>query len=173
MNDMDRLKSLTNWQIARLLMSFLWQGYSSAGINIGRSLQAALLESITNITERPQCSYDLNFLLREAENRKCDDESRQLVMNMGLTGLSSQYFFCFVVRELRRWYEVNAVVDSQPILILDRRIIGAISSLLQVDGCPKQFDFLGVRYEPKELIKEGEERLYSLNDFTRSMCSTF
>jgi hypothetical protein len=182
--DIEILKNLSDWQIARLIMERIWHRYDMYEISYSQSLRADLLETIVFNTEKPpegEFGIELEFLIDEAQKRKSIGEPKQLILNLGLAGLPLHHFFCFVIREIDRWYEkyTSNQPDSAlmcecegrifriPMLKCERKKIGALFSLMQVNEHLRQFDEMGITYSADELLKEGRNINYVLNDCSR------
>jgi len=172
-NNPETLKDLSDWQIARLIISSLWNQYDVSGISYGRSLRAALLETIVFNTDKPSYEFFLNDLENEAKKRGGIGEPNQLVLNLGLAGLPSHHFFCFVIREINRWYIDYAHDTYGPILIYERRMIGILFSLMLVNEHLRQFDEKGIRYSADELLDEGKEINYTANNCSGNSLAMF
>ncbi len=155
---------LSDWEIARRLMSMLWNQYDVSGISYGRSLRAGLLEAIVFNTELPDGDgYDLIDLENKAKERKHMGMPDQLLLNLGMAWLPTHHFFCFIIREIDRWYEKYAHDELGPILTFERKTVQVLLSLMRAKEHLRQFDEAGISFSTKELLDEGKEIGYSLN----------
>ena len=178
--NLEILKNLSGWQIARLIMEKLWHRYDAYDISYGRSLRASLLETIVFNTEKPsegEFGLDLEILTNEAKKRMGIGEPNQLLLNLGLVGLPTYHFFCFVMKEIDKWYErysdnqLGSVLICEcerrifriPMLKCEREKIDVLLSLMQVSEHLHQFDEIGITYSTDELLREGRNINYAIN----------
>lgn len=178
--DLEMLKNLSGWQIARLIMERLWHRFDAYDIAYGRSLRASLLETIVFNTEKPsegEFGIELEILINEAQERKGIGEPNQLLLNLGLVGLPTYHFFCFIIKEIDKWYEkyTDSQLDSVlicecerrmfriPMLKCERKKIAVLLSLMQVDEHLRQFREAGITYSTEELLAEGRNINYAIN----------
>lgn len=167
-----RLSLVSNWRLALLVMIRLWQQYDASGVSIRRSLRAHLIELIigTHPSSDHMEEVETSDLIEEMKNRTLQDPipDNQLMLDLGVRGLPDNIFCCFVIRELRRWYENDEKTQEYP-LASEKRIVDALAMFLEVEEYLRQLDERGILYTSQELIDEGEERdhCYLANEIWR------
>lgn len=164
MNDVEFLKTLSHWELVRMIMNRIWNRFDTGGISYERSLRSDLLEKITGITNAGYHIYlevDVDDLYKEALIRNHDFEISQKLLPLGLNGLPLYYYACFVVREIKRWYETNKIEDMYA--PSERRNVEKLAESMRIDLYLKQFDLQGITHSVQEILEEGRERQYTLN----------
>ncbi len=156
-------RSLDNHQIAFLIMNRLWRMYDAGGVSIRRSLRAALLEVILGLIKienyfNEDAGLGIETLVEEARTRKVTNCPVQLYFNFGLKGMPHSLFFCFILREMRRWYKEQ---ENEYLSNHERKIVETLCYLFDCDRSLAQFDVAGVSYSREQLLQEGDDRSYT------------
>jgi hypothetical protein len=155
--------------LARILMRFLWQQYDAGGVSMGRSLRSAMLEIVLWIIPFPRKIklFEESFLnfskaLVEARSRVKSGVPTQLVFDFGLEHMPDRHFVSLLFDAMVRWYENDQHFHQYP-LSSEREILLAICGCLRVSGYMVQFRENGVSYTPEQLRDEGNDRFRAIN----------
>jgi hypothetical protein len=144
-------------------MRRLWSGYDTGGISMARSLRAALLESVMYLIPAPEGkNFGNEELLEEAAKRKRSlsrEYQPEFPACMSETHfLSLDIFTCFVILEMKRWYDHDRRVNKFW-LTDETRMVKALCRLVKVPDKLKPFRTLNISFSPQKLLQEGRDRL--------------
>ncbi len=164
------MSQFNDWQLSLLILNMLWVRYDVSGISVGRSLRADLVETITDLTRVehfPDHFIEICELTDVVKIRRKIVVEEQLHLDLGLTGLPSNIFYCFIVRQIMRWYEEDK--KNEFALTYECKIVEALYSLMSCDERLKHFDERGVTYTHDQLLQEGRNRKWSRFLYSQSL----
>lgn len=153
------LDILDRTDLFRLILNRIWVRYSASGISDGRSLRAGLLEGIINLIPLQIYveGYDLEDFLESASRKGALRWDGQLLLNLGIRGLPAFYLFLFLIREMQVWYEWDEANSDSP-LRTEKKQIDILAEYMGVKEHLRQFDDAQIRYTPRQLIDEANDR---------------
>ncbi len=127
------LSTLTNEQVARLILRQLWQSHDAGGVSMGRGFRSVLLESAIGIMPMPDM-YNPDFfrpqrLFEEAAGRKAPIPSRVRPV-FSLKRASKRTLAILLLHELRMWYREDAEKDPLRALTSEARMVDVALQLL-------------------------------------------
>ncbi len=101
----ETVQELSSWELARLMMSKLWQLYDVGGISMRRSHIARLLESVYWLVQYKGEGADLEGVFPEVLRRIEVQSDIQLSLFTSLPDIPTFYLTCLVIDQMEKWYE--------------------------------------------------------------------
>ena len=119
-----RIEELSNYELFRVLISYLWVRYDSGGISVGRSYQATLLEGFMDLLPRVNWKYLHGDIRKDVQRRillaprEQQDLQRPLPFHETET-LTDPEFALLLLNEMCRWHREDA--ENEGFLNMEHR----------------------------------------------------
>ena len=151
------LSTLTNDELARLILRQLWQSHDASGVSMGRALRNVLLESAIHLMPMPDMrdpdAFNIPELFEEAAKRK-RIIPRRMKTAPRLKRISNRTLAILALHELQAWYQADAEKNPHMPLAFEWRVADLAVGLLPL---PRGFK-KPASWSRKDLVEEARER---------------
>ncbi len=162
---MKAIRDLSDWELARALMSHLNNRYSVGGISMGRSKQSFWLDMILSMLELTAEWYNMDEdkLIAEARSRKKIAHVQLLpgFVEMQIQHIDITYLYIFIIQEIWQHYEAVMYDDHglrHP--FGEWYILEALMTLLDVKAVLTQFNQVRTNFTRDKIKAEMRDRLF-------------
>ncbi len=164
----EAVKSLSNKDLARLLLRLLWQRYDVGGISTGRAPESRLLESAMDILPLPDVASVDGFLLEDMmeEGRtrlKIRSSGSQLFFSQDqLVYLSDLCVAYLVLKKLSELFDELERSRGYPVPSHEKELVGIATALLPASMTESLTDInkLLTLFSGEDLLLEVGDRVY-------------
>ncbi len=159
----ENIKDVSNFDIARLLMSRLWNTYDLGGISSCRAERAGLLEAMTNVASiRWRDEHISTRVLIQESYRRTPVEWPFMPESLSdLRSLCFGHFCSFCLDKMGEWYSQDPLVEVSQgcfVSIAERDIFDAVSRILRAKEEAALLKAHGFTPTARQLLDEARQR---------------
>ena len=119
-----KIEQLSDYELFRVLISYLWVRYDSGGISVGRSYQATLLEGFMTLFPRVNWDYLEGDIRKDVQRRillapRAQEDSQLSLPFHDAEVLTNPEFALLLLNEMCRWHREDA--ENEGFLNMEHR----------------------------------------------------